>query len=103
MQEKIVHKNGPSHKTARQGRAEQEPQPDLCKIYEILTVFMAKKLCLWYTVSDKRTAPRFLRDTYKKEKDHEDHLRPAHPVGHTAFKPRLRRYRRKLYPRFAGF
>ena len=40
----------------------------MCKIYEILTVFMAKKLCLWYTVSDKWTALRFLRDTYKKEK-----------------------------------
>ena len=68
MHEKTEHKNGPFHKTARQGRAEQEPQPDLCKIYEILTIFMAKKLCLWYTVSDKWTALRFLRDTYKKEK-----------------------------------
>ena len=68
MHEKTAHKNGPSHKTARQGRAEQDPQPDLCKIYEILTIFMAKKLCLWYTVSEKRTAPRFLRATYKKEK-----------------------------------
>ena len=48
MHEKTAHKNGPSHKTARQGRAEQAPQPDLCKIYEILTIFMAKKLCLWY-------------------------------------------------------
>ena len=35
------------------------------KIYEILTIFMAKKLCLWYTVSDKRTAPLFLRAAYK--------------------------------------
>ena len=61
MHEKNAHKNGPSRKTARQGRAEQNPQPDLCKIYEILTIFMAKKLCLWYTVSDKRTAPLFLR------------------------------------------
>ena len=68
MQEKIVHKSGPFHKTARQGSAEQEPQPDLCKIYEILTIFMAKMFCLWYTVSEKRTAPRFLRATYKKEK-----------------------------------
>ena len=65
---KTAHKNGPFHKTARQGRAEQEPQPDLCKIYEILTIFMAKKFCLWYTVSDKRTAPRFLRAAYKKGK-----------------------------------
>ena len=40
----------------------------MCKIYEILTIFMAKKICLWYTVSDKWTALRFLRDTYKKEK-----------------------------------
>ena len=68
MHEKPARKSGSSHKTARQGRAEQKPQPDLCKIYEILTVFMAKKLCLWYTVSDKWTALRFLRDTYKKEK-----------------------------------
>ena len=68
MHEKPARKNGPSHKPARQGRAEREPQPDLCKIYEILTIFMAKKLCLWYTVSDKWTALRFLRDTYKKEK-----------------------------------
>lgn len=63
------------------GRSEQDPRPDLCKIYEILTIFMTKKLCLWYTVSDKRTAPLFLCATYKKEKDHEDHLHPAHPVG----------------------
>ena len=61
MHEKTAHTNGPSRKTARQGRAKQDPQPDLCKIYEILTIFMAKKLCLWYTVSDKRTAPLFLR------------------------------------------
>lgn len=58
----------------------------MCKIYEILTIFMTKKLCLWYTVSDKRTAPLFLCATYKKEKDHEDHLHPAHPVGYPAFK-----------------
>lgn len=65
---KTEHKNGPSRKTARQGRAEQDPQPDLCKIYEILTIFMTKKLCLWYTVSDKRTAPLFLCATYKRKK-----------------------------------
>lgn len=68
MHEKTERKNGPSRKTARQGRAEQDTQPDLCKIYEILTIFMAKKFCLWYTVSDKRTAPLFLCATYKKGK-----------------------------------
>ena len=69
----------PAKRRGREGRT--VPQPDLCKIYEILTIFMAKKLCLWYTVSDKRTALLFLCAAYKKEKDHEDHLHPAHPVG----------------------
>ena len=68
MHEKTAHKNGPSHKTVRQGRAEQDPQPDLCKIYEILTIFIAKKLCLWYTVSDKRTAFAFCVIHIKRKK-----------------------------------
>ena len=57
MHEKNAHKNGPSRKTARQGRAEQDPQPDLCKIYEILTIFMAKKLCLWYNKNRRTPNP----------------------------------------------